>query len=175
MISLKSSTRLFLLVGVLSGLLLTIGSLGLFGIRQSNDVLQSIYANRTVAIGLLGDVQHQLLRSRLLIDASAMNPTPRVITDNLAELRSTAAVINKNWVTYKATQLTREESELAAKFEQGYLQYERQGLQPAIAALRAHEIASVQGEIQEKIRDLDDQLQLVIESLMQVQLDVAKQ
>jgi len=175
MTQLKSSTRLFLLVGVLSALLLAIGSLGLYGIKHSNDSLKTVYEDRTVAIGLLGDVQHQLLRSRLLIDASVQDPRPQVIADNLAELSSTSAVISKTWASYMATYLTQEEEKLAAKFSQDYIQFEREGMRPAVAALRANNIASVQGLIREKILPLDAQLQLGLEDLMQIQLDVAKQ
>ncbi len=175
MTQLKSSTRLFLLVGVLSALLLAIGSLGLYGIKHSNDSLKTVYEDRTVAIGLLGDVQHQLLRSRLLIDASVQDPRPQVIADNLAELSTTSAVISKTWASYVATYLTQEEEKLAAKFSQDHIQFEREGMRPAVAALRANDIASVQGLIREKILPLDAQLQLGLEDLMQIQLDVAKQ
>ena len=175
MSQIKSSTRLFLLVGVLSSLLLAIGSLGLFGIRQSNDALKTVYEDRTVAIGLLGDMQHQLLRSRLLIDTSVQDPRPQVIADNLAELSSTSVVINKTWASYMATYLTQEEEKLAAKFAQDHIQFEREGMRPAVAALRANDIASVQGLIREKILPLDAQLQLGLEDLMQIQLNVAKQ
>jgi hypothetical protein len=99
---LKSSTRLFLLAGVLSALLLAIGILGLSGIRQSNDALKTVYQDRMVAIGLLGDIQHQLLRGRLLIDASVLDPRPQASAGNLAELGSTSAVISRTWADYKA-------------------------------------------------------------------------
>ncbi len=172
---LKSSTRLFLLVGVLSALLLAIGSLGLYGITQSNAALKTVYQDRTVAIGLLGDMQHQLLRGRLLIDASVLDPRPQVIAGNLAELTSTAAVTSKTWAAYKATYLTKEEEKLAAKFEQDHINFEQQGLAPAVAALRANDITSVQGLIRDKIHPLDANLQLGLEGLMQIQLSVAKQ
>jgi len=175
MSQLKSSTGLFLLVGVLSTLLLAIGSLGLYGIGQSNDALKTVYQDRTVAIGLLGDMQHQLLRSRLLIDASVLDPRPQVIADNLAELSSTSALISKTWASYMATYLTQEEEKLAAKFTQDNAQFEREGMLPAVAALRANDIASVQGLIREKILPLDAQLQLFLEDLMQIQINVAKQ
>ena len=175
MSQLKSSTGLFLLVGVLSTLLLAIGSLGLYGIGQSNDALKTVYDDRTVAIGLLGDVQHQLLRSRLLIDASVQDPRPQVIAGNLAELSTTSAVISKTWASYMATYLTQEGEKLAAKFAQDHVQFEQEGMLPAVAALHANDIASVQGLIREKILPLDAQLQLGLEDLMQIQLNVAKQ
>ena len=172
---LKSSTRLFLLVGVLSTLLLAIGSLGLYGITQSNAALKTVYQDRTVAIGLLGDMQHQLLRGRLLLDASVLDPRPQASASNLAELGSTSAVISRTWAAYKSTYLTKEEEKLAAKFEQDHLNFEQQGLAPAVAALRANDIAGVHGLIRDKILPLDANLQLGLEGLMQIQLNVAKQ
>ena len=172
---LKSTTRLFLLVAVLSTLLLAIGSLGLYGITQSNAALKTVYQDRTVAIGLLSDIQHQLLRGRVLVDASVLDPRPQVIAANLAELGGTSAVISKAWAAYKATYLTKEEEKLAAKFEQDHLNFEQQGLVPAVAALRANDIAGVQGLIRDKILPLDANLQLGLEGLMQIQLSVAKQ
>jgi len=171
----KSSTRLFLLVGVLSALLLAIGSLGLYGITQSNAALKTVYQDRTVAIGLLSEIQHQLLRGRLLIDASVLDPRPQASAGNLAELGSTSAVISKTWAAYKATYLTKEEEKLAAKFEQDHLNFEQQGLAPAVAALRANDVAGVQGLIRDKILPLDANLQSGLEGLMQIQLSVAKQ
>ncbi len=172
---LKSSTRLFLLVGVLSTLLLAIGSLGLLSIRQSNDALKTVYQDRTVAIGLLSEMQHQLLRGRLLIDASVLDPRPEVIASNLAELSSTSALISKTWAAYMATYLAREEEKLATKFAQDHVKFEQEGLAPAVAALRANDIAGVQGLIREKILPLDAHLQLGLEGLMQIQLSAAKQ
>ncbi len=172
---LKSSTRLFLLVGVLSTLLLAIGSLGLYGIKQSNAALKTVYQDRTVAIGLLSEIQHQLFLGRLLIDASVLDPRPQASAGNLAELGSTSAVIRRAWATYKATYLTKEEEKVAAKFEQDHINFEQQGLAPAVAALRANDITSVQGLIRDKILPLDANLQLGLASLMQIQLSVAKQ
>jgi diguanylate cyclase (GGDEF)-like protein/PAS domain S-box-containing protein len=172
---LRSSTRLFLLIGVLSALLLAIGSLGLYGITQSNAALKTVYQDRTVAIGLLSEIQHQLLRGRLLIDASVLDPRPQASAGNLVELGSTSAVISKTWAAYKATYLTKEEEKLAAKFEQDHLNFEQQGLAPAVAALRANDVAGVQGLIRDKILPLDANLQSGLEGLMQIQLSVAKQ
>ena len=39
----NTSTRLFILIGVLSSLLLAIGGLGLYGISQSNAALKTVY------------------------------------------------------------------------------------------------------------------------------------
>ena len=49
--NLRISTRLMLLVSVLSFLLVAVGGLGLFGIGKSNDALKTVYEDRTVPTG----------------------------------------------------------------------------------------------------------------------------
>ncbi len=171
----RSSTLLFLLVGVLSTLLLAIGSLGLFGIRQSNDALKTVYEDRTVAIGLLSDVQHQLMRSRSLIGISLFDPRPQVIAVNLPALRNTSELLSKTWAAYMATSLNQEEKKLAAKFALDHRKFEQEALQPAMAALRANDMAGAQGLMRDRLVPLEIPLQLGLDGLMQIQLSVAKQ
>ncbi len=45
---LKISTRLFALIGSLSLLLIGIGTMGLLGIRNTNDAIKTVYEDRTV-------------------------------------------------------------------------------------------------------------------------------
>ena len=171
----QSSTILFLLVGVLSTLLLAIGSLGLYGIRLSNDALKTVYEDHTVAIALLGDVQHELMRSRSLIGFGVLDPRPEVIAGNLAGLGGASTAISKAWAAYKATHLTQEEEKLAAKFEQDRVNFEQQGLAPSVAALHVNDIARVKDLIRGKILPLDSTLQLGLESLMQIQVSASQQ
>ncbi|MEI7537902.1 MAG: EAL domain-containing protein [Comamonadaceae bacterium] len=175
MTQLKSSTRLFLLIGILFSLMLAIGGLGRFTIVNANKTSKTIYEERLIPMGLLGDVQHQLLRSRLLIDASVQDPRPQVIAANLAELTSTSAVISKTWAAYMSTYRTKEEEKLATQFTQDHLKFEQEGLAPASAALLASDMDRARVLIREKILPLDAPLQFGLESLMESQLIVAKQ
>ncbi|MDP2257054.1 MAG: Tar ligand binding domain-containing protein, partial [Polaromonas sp.] len=59
----KISTRLSVLIGIMSALLIAIGSLGLFGISQSNDALRAVYQDRTVPRGQMADIQENLRRN----------------------------------------------------------------------------------------------------------------
>ena len=172
---LKSSTRLFLLIGILFSLMLAIGGLVRFTIVNANKTSKTIYEERLIPMGLLGDVQHQLLRSRLLIDASVQDPRPQVIAANLAELTSTSAVISKTWAAYMSTYRTKEEEKLATQFTQDHLKFEQEGLAPASAALLASDMDRARVLIREKILPLDAPLQFGLESLMESQLIVAKQ
>lgn len=53
----KISTRLIMLTGVLSFLLLALGVWGLIGISQSNAALKTVYEDRTVPVGQLSEVR----------------------------------------------------------------------------------------------------------------------
>jgi len=75
---LKIATRLMLLIGVLAALLMAVGLTGLSGINQSNAALKTVYEDRTVPMGQLADVQHQVLLNRV-VDAASARRTRRAI------------------------------------------------------------------------------------------------
>jgi methyl-accepting chemotaxis protein-1 (serine sensor receptor) len=78
------STRLIILIGNMSALLIAIGGAGLVGISQSNDVLKAVYEDRTVPMGLIVDIQSDLLEDRLSVANSLVTPTPEVIKAQIA-------------------------------------------------------------------------------------------
>ena len=95
--SLKISTRMTVLIGVLSLLLVGIGAIGLFGISQSNAALLSVYEHRTVPMGQVAEIEARLLRNRLAIAVSLVTPTPEVIAANTKEVESNIAEITRLW------------------------------------------------------------------------------
>ena len=72
----KISTRLIILISLLSALLIAIGSMGLFGINQSNAALKTVYEDRTVPMGQIAEIQSNLLEDRLAVADSLVTPTP---------------------------------------------------------------------------------------------------
>ncbi|MFZ4625212.1 MAG: methyl-accepting chemotaxis protein [Rhodoferax sp.] len=171
---LNISTRLLILISVLSALLIGIGLLGLYGIQRTDDALKTVYEDRTIPIGQLGDVQHQVLRSQLAIANSVLDPTAETVTKNITEIEASMAVINQTWTAFMATYLTPEESILASIFAQDRRKFEQQGLLPAMAALRANDVAGAHRLILEKIRPLSVSVDNGIEALMALQEKVAK-
>ena len=172
--NLKISTRLMLLISLMSLLLLCIGSIGLYGIAKTNDALQSVYEDRTVPMGQVADIQRMLLRNRLLIANSLVTPEPGFIARNEAEVNSNITAIGKLWDAYMATTLTAEESKLARTFAESRGRFVQDGLKPALAALRANDAAAARQVVVEKIRPLYEPVGEGIAALMKLQLDVAK-
>jgi len=172
--NLKISTRLTLLIGALSLLILAIGGIGLYGISRANAALNSVYEDRTVPMGQVADIQRRLLRNRLLIANSLVTPTPDFIAKNAAEIEDNIAAIGKVWDAYMATTLTPEEAKLAQAFVESRKNFVQQGLKPALAALRANDIAGAKQVVVEHIRPLYEPVGEGIAALLKLQLDVAK-
>ena len=103
MSNMRISTRLSILIGILSVLLMVIGSIGLFGIVESNESLRSVYRERLVPTGQVSEIQKLLLRNRLAIATALVTPTPEGITASTAEVEANIASITKIWEAYMAT------------------------------------------------------------------------
>jgi methyl-accepting chemotaxis protein-1 (serine sensor receptor) len=172
--NLKISTRLMLLIGTLAALLMAIGMTGLSGISQSNAALKSVYEDRTIPMGQLGDVQHQVLLNRLAIANSVLDPTPETIAKGIADVAANLVTLQKTWDAYMATYLTPEETLVARKFHEDQARFVQEGLLPAVAALRANDVEGAHRLILEKIRPLAAPVEVGVEALMVIQLKEAK-
>jgi methyl-accepting chemotaxis protein-1 (serine sensor receptor) len=172
---LKISTRLVILISVLSVMLIAIGGIGLFGISQTNDALKTVYEDRTVPMGQLADVARLNLRNRLAIANSLINPSAEEINKNTAEVEANMLVIAKVWADYTATTLTPQEGRLAKQLVEDRGRFAQEGLHPAIAALRANRLDDAKKLVFEKVRPLFQPVQDGVNALMQLQQDVAKQ
>ena len=172
--NLKISTRLMMLIGVLSALLVAIGSLGLFGISESNDALKTVYEDRTVPMGQLGETQRLQQRNQLAIANSLNDPTPDMISRNTAEIDANMAAIGKLWDAYMATILTTEEEKLARRYAEDQTKFVAEGLKPAVAALRGNHLEQARRLAVEAIPPLYMPAAKGIAALLQLQLDVAK-
>jgi methyl-accepting chemotaxis protein-1 (serine sensor receptor) len=172
--NLKISTRLTLIVGFLSVLLLGIGGIGLYGIAETNAGLKTVYEDRTVPTGQLAEIERLLLRNRLAIANSLAAPDPELVVNSLTEIDNNIATMGSIWDAYMATYLTPEEAQLAKVFVEDRKKFVQEGLMPAVAALRMHDTATATDILIEKVGPLFEPVDKGIGALMKLQLDVAK-
>ncbi len=114
-------SRLMLVIGVLSVLLVAIGGLGLYGVNQSNDGLKAVYEDRTVPAVDLGTINDhwQVIRMNAVIAANSNDTAiAQALTENTAERD---AAIQKTWSAFMLTTLTDEE----AGYAEAYMQSEK--------------------------------------------------
>ena len=167
-------SRLMFVMGLLSALLILIGGLGLMGMSSANKGLQSVYEDRTVPMGQLDIVVRRLLNNRLAIDEAIVSPTPDNVKKRVSEIEENMEVISKTWEAYMATYLTPDEKVLADKFAEDRGNFVKQGLKPAIAALKEGKINDAKA-ISEEFITLYRPVREGVNALIQLQLDVAKE
>ena len=171
----KISTRLMILVAILSVTLIGVGSLGLYGIASSNQALNSVYQDRTVPAVQLGKIESMVVRNRLALSDALADQTPRAIETAITTVESNIPAITKLWEAYMQTYLTPEEKRLSTEFAAHRKQFVQQGLLPAVAALKANDMPSVEALVKNTLPQLYPPVQKGAEALLQLQLDVAKQ
>ena len=172
--NLKISTRLVILIGVLCALLITVGSIGLFGISQSNDALKTVYEDRTISLGQIANVSRTNLRITGALANSVLLATPEGINKNIAIVEKNLAAGTKTWDAYMATYLTPDEEKIVKKLTVDRAKWIEEGIKPAQDALRNNNLEEVKTLVLKKIPQLNLPVIESVDALMQLQLDVAK-
>ncbi len=170
----KISTRLALLILVMSSMLVSIGGLGLYGISRSNDALHSVYVDRALPLEILSEVQSIYLRNRQLVSDSLLDPTVETYARNSAAIEANTEVINKRWADYTSSKMTDEEEKLAKAFAAAGNAFVQQGLKPAVVALRANDWAETSRVSVEVVTPLYTKLQDAMKPLIKLQTNEAK-
>jgi methyl-accepting chemotaxis protein-1 (serine sensor receptor) len=168
---LKISTRLYLLLGVLSLLLIALGGVGLAGIARSNDALASVYNDRTVPLTQVADIQQRLLRNRLAIAAALLDPSAQNIAKQGAEVDANITAITAVWEAYGKTHQSVEAARLAARFADDRRRFVAEGLKPTLAALRANDLDAARRLQNEAIVPLYEPVGAGIGALVKLLLD----
>ncbi len=172
---LKISTRLLLLLAILSTLLVVIGSVGLFGISRSNAALQTVYADRTVPLGQLSEIDYYLQRNRILVVLTLMSPGEETVKTNSVLIEKNIAEIERIWKAYMATTLTPEEAKLASDFAEAKARYLDQGLKTAVKAMREDDIPTLASLVGDALPVLYDKAHDLAKALQDLQQRIAKE
>ena len=91
---LKVSTRLLLLTGTLSLLLIVIGAIGLWGISDANQSLKTVNAQRVAPLGALAEIQRRQLVSVTMLINAIGDPRPEEIAKAENLLREDSVAID---------------------------------------------------------------------------------
>jgi methyl-accepting chemotaxis protein len=172
--NLKVSTRLTMLIGVLLALLAAIGSLGLFGISESNDALKTVYADCIVPSTQLGEIRALQLTNRMDLNISLVTPTPEKIAEMAAQVEANVAKANKIWDDYAAANAAPEEKRIAKTFVESRRQFVQDAVMPALVALRANDLPEARRLVTEKVRPLFTPMQQGLDALVKFQIDEAR-
>lgn len=159
-------SRLILVIGLLSLLLISVGGLGLYGTNQSNMALKSVYEDRmipAVQLGKILDVWYQVRKNA--IDAAESKDV--MVAKKLAEEANKLVKQNEGvWAQYLATNLIPEEVVLTkTKGEQHvqYVQSMNQTFQLAMAGEFEAAVQNVKTDTAQKFSVLRDTVFALLE------------
>lgn len=173
--NLKISTRLLVLIGILSSLLMSIGGVGLLGISKANDALKTVFEDRIAPLEQLSEISYLVQRNRVLVMDMLLQPNLAHVEKRNKELRSNVERITKLWGLYMATYLTPEEAKLAEAFALARKTYAQEGLLPAADAMLIGNTEAALAIYKTKISPLAPATQEGAQKLSDLQIKVAKQ
>ncbi|ASU22338.1 chemotaxis protein [Vibrio qinghaiensis] len=166
--------KLSMLVGILSLLLIIVGSLGLYGMQKTLHGLKTVYYDRTVPALSIGDIKTRFLNNRIALAFSQLYPQPNIIRSQIEVVENHLKAIDEIWLEFRQTSFTEEEAVLAKQFEDRNKIFIEQALEPTLEALRRSDIDEATRLAAEKIRPLYVPVEETLNSLIQLQTKEAQ-
>lgn len=155
---------MILLAFLLAGLVM-IGVVGMYAASYANSALELTYKGKLVPVLQLNAIVKANLSNRLLIANAAILPDD--MAKYIEEISSNKLLIDQQWEAF-ATSLTSDENKkLAAKFIEVRERFVEEGIKPALAAMRANNLAEIKRIQFERIAPLNAQLNEAMNALVE--------
>jgi len=167
--------RLGLGFGLLLVLILLITAFAWRALDHSDAAMKTIYEDRTVPMGQLGEIRYLAERDRVILADAAYSEDAAKTQKRLAEFDKNRAEATRQWDAYMATYLTPEEAELAKQQRADMDTFLQQGLQAAADALRREDYAAARDLMTGAVSKLSPAAQKSLQALLNLQVRVAKE
>lgn len=167
--------RLVLGFGLLCALMLLIAAFAWHALDRSDAAIKSIYDDRTVPMGQLGDIRYLAARDRVILSDAAFAEDAGKTAKRLAEFDKNRAEAVRNWDLYMATYLTPEGAVLAKKQVADMATFVNEGLQAVAEALRREDYAAARKLVNGPVSKLSPAAQESLQALLDLQVRVAKE
>ena len=171
--TLRISTRLGLLVGAMSALLLGIGLFGLYAMSRSSDALQSAHEDRAALLEPLADLHALQLGSQLALAQALAQTQTLPAVEAVAQIESHIAQASPRWALYMSSPQAAQELGLARAVAEARARFVQDGLLPSVAALRSNNLKEAARLQATKLRPLAAALEQSLVALSRWQLDQA--
>lgn len=168
------STRVAVLAALLSGLLVLVGGIGLWGVKQSNQALEAMHAQRMATVVEVGQIQALLLQQRLLLAVALVTPDPQTIQSSTSAVEANIEKISRIWASYLARPQQSDDLRAAQTLYEHRSRFVEQGLKPTVVALRSGDIEGARRVVTEQVRPLYAPVGAGIDALVQRQVDAGR-
>ncbi|MBK6744680.1 MAG: Tar ligand binding domain-containing protein [Hydrogenophilales bacterium] len=167
--------RLTGVIAMLSILLLVVGTLGLIWMYRANEDLRMVYENRTLGIHQISQIDRLILRNRLLLEESIIDPTPERVQKKVAEAEANIAEITRLWEIFSKHDLDPDERAIAKQFGEARGRFVKEGLALAITHLKKDEAHIAMQVDTDHVQRLYPALKQSIDGLNKLFVDKAQQ
>ena len=137
----KISSRLMILLAFLMAGLVIIGAVGLYAAGKTEHALESAFDEKLVPLVQLTAIAKANLGNRLAIANAVIQPEN--MADYIQVVGKNKAEIDKQWEAFMTSLTDEEDRELAAKFAEVRGRFVEEGIKPAVAAMRANNVAEI--------------------------------
>jgi len=161
----KISSRLLVLLVVLLMLPIVVGGLGLYVSDKADSTLESVFEHKVVPLTRLTYIAKANLSNRLAISNAIV--LPENTESYIQTILKNKGVIDKEWEAFMTSLTDEEDRILAAKFSDVRGRFVEEGIKPAVAAMRANNVAEIKRiqfeQIDPLYAPLDEALNALIE------------
>jgi len=163
----KIGSRLaILLIFLLAGMVM-IGGMGLYASGKMNSALESVYDDKMIPLIQLDTIARANLNNQMAIAYALAQPDD--MAKYIQKIVDNRAVIDKQWEAYQASLLDEEDRVLAKKFEEVRGRFIEGGIKPALAAMRANNVAELKRIQLDSIIVLNAPLNEALDALIEMQ------
>ena len=148
-------------------------AIGILNLSKANGALEQMYNDRLVSLAKLDEVGRLVTLNQLnLAKASLPNAQETGAAMDLVE--ANAKRVAASWAAYAATQASAEEKALAERFAGQRKAFLEQGLQPAVAAIRAQDTARAAEIVNGEMHRLFEPMNQTMNALVEMQQKAAQ-
>ena len=154
-------------------IIIGIGALGMSLNSKTNEALRTVYEDRTVTVGQLGNISERMHKNIILMEKMLTNNSNND-QEEIDTLNANIAEIGKIWTAYMATYLTPEEKILADHYSIERKKFVTEGLKPGLELAVAGKEAELNEHLNKVVMPLFNIAVDINSKLIQLQMDVAK-
>ncbi|XYJ09245.1 methyl-accepting chemotaxis protein [Telluria sp. B2] len=171
--NLTIKTRLIVVLAFLVFELIVGFAIGILNLNKANGALELMYSDRLLALAELDDVGRLITLNQLNL-SKAILPDAQDTGARMDLVEANARRIAARWAEYMATDMLPQEKALAERFTTERKAFLEQGLQPAVAAIRAQDIARAAGIVNGEAQRLFEPMSKTITELVDMQQQAAR-
>ena len=167
-------TRLIFVLGFLVFELVVGFAIGILNLSKANGTLEKMYSDRLLALAELDEVGRLMTLNQLSL-ARASLPNAQDTGAAMDAVEANAKRVAARWAEYTATEMDPAEKVLAGRFVVERKNFVEQGLNPAIAAIRAQDAARAADIVNGGMARLFTPMNKTITELVEAQQSAARE